>query len=81
MNPFRNNPPKICIKGPGEKTNCKEQATQRLAVFSNVDEASNTTHISKRVCIYYREGTSNTLYKFRKVLEESKWTYVNLPFR
>lgn len=35
----------------------------------------------KRVCISCREGTSNHLYKFGKVLEESEQTYIDFPFR
>lgn len=53
---------------------------QMLAVFSNVDQVSNTMHISERVCIYCREGTSNTLYKFRKVLEEREQNICQFSF-
>lgn len=43
----KNNLSKISIKVPWEKTNCKEQAMQMLAMFPNADDASKTTHLWK----------------------------------
>lgn len=52
MNPFRRlaktTPLKFVPRDLEKKNNCKEQVMQMLAVFSNVDEVSNTMHISEK---------------------------------